>query len=97
MKKIKIIFKALNITLLTLMIYTIRIKENISPKQYKTITSAVILFCILTVLIGPPRAAPELRILSPKDSPHTESTKPIEFIFPPPPQAPDFTKPGLQQ
>ncbi|UUY09010.1 hypothetical protein LRS11_02965 [Pseudomonas sp. J452] len=97
MMKIKSIFNALNITLLTLTIYISKTIKNISPKQYKTITRAVILFCILTAFIGPPRLAPELRIFSSKKSPHAESTRPIEFNFPPPPQTPDFTKIGLQR
>jgi len=94
MKKITNIFEILNATLL---IFTTYIRKTINPKQYRTITRAVILFCILTAFIGPPRLAPELRFFSSKKPPHVESTRQIEFIFPPPPQTPDFTKIGPQR
>lgn len=86
----------LNATLAILTIYIRKARKSISPKQYRTITRAVILFCILTAFIGPPRLAPELRLLSSKYPTHVKSTEPIKFNFPTPPQTPDFTNIGTQ-
>lgn len=73
--------------------YIAYIKQHLTPERLAKIKLAIIVFCLMTLIIGPP-PAPRLQELIDAHSmkPQKSTPNPIVFAQLPPPELPYFAK-----
>ena len=73
--------------------YIAYIKQNLKPEHLAKMKLAIIVFCLMTLIIGPP-PTPRLHELIEGHSmkPQISTPKPVAFAQIPPPELPYFAK-----